>query len=214
MNSPIEPPNQPFFIVPADVNFIERWIEPAAQKIQRFVGLDCFFWGTIAFWISLIFAVVNILLFSVTIAVSLHTGKFSNVLLGGLCLWVLITLRKHTWHNLTCHDCGIRAQRKLAYEMLVDGYKNPFLFQPRNLLLTALLMILITITEIGFPWQTILVIALFKAPFVAGYIGQALCSCTPLPPGKSKLRQAWEAGKLWLASATAPATPMPEPNGA
>lgn len=116
-------------------------------------------------------------------------------------------------HAVGLHALRVSFAKQIAYEHLLSGAKNPLLIGHRVFFYLTAIFTPFVIGCMSNPWPVLALNLAFYGTFLSGYIGQALCSCTPLPPGKSKLRQALDAGRVWLESITAPDHPMPEPVG-
>ena len=205
--------NIPNFRLPADFFFIDKVLEPLTQKIQKYFGLDCFFWAKICSWFSLVCAGVTLFCIILLFPSCIRSGTLKWSVLLSLLLWVYIIMMEVHWKNLRSNEeeVGINAVKKIAYEAVERGEKNPLIFKPRSLLgstLGLILMILMFELNLGVIWIFIGFIP--KVPFVFGYFTQCLCSCTPLPPKKSVLRSKVEAmQELFVRGFSG--SPEPEP---
>lgn len=111
-------------------------------------------------------------------------------------------------HEMLSEEHGLPLAKKLGYQAVEEGCKNPFLFSPRrHLFVWAVIeFVLLSITLLGSPIMFTLLATIRAAPIIFGYLGSALMACTPLPPQKSKLREGLEKLKEAL-------TPIPEDEG-
>lgn len=177
------------FRLPVDFFFIDKVVEPLTQKIQKYFGLDCFFWAKIYLWICQIFSAVSITFSLLMLLVSL--GRLSP-------FWIFVSLVSSSIQSLIFHyhwiilrsqAIGLPQFKKIAYKAVENGERNPLTLIPRSLLTTAMWFIVVPFFYLASStWWEDLIDCVWKAPFVFGYFAQCLYSCTPLPPKKSVLR--------------------------
>lgn len=206
-------PNEPGewkVLLPPDMRIVEYFFEPKMQFIQKWIGLDCFFFARIAFLIGCLCGVVTTIpIFSLG-SVGFGQGYYGKAL--PLFISAIFT-GAFTIMQWGFMRYGVSFAKQIAYEHLLSGAKNPLLIGHRVFFYLTAIFTPFVIGCMSNPWPVLALNLAFYGTFLSGYIGQALCSCTPLPPGKSKLRQALDAGRVWLESITAPDHPMPEPVG-
>lgn len=199
--------------LPLDFIFIDKTLEPLTQKIQRLIGADCFFWAKISLWISMICGALTILVCTLGIVYIFRfpSNKVEWFLLLPLVIFMHLTLLLVHWHRLFSPEHGLKKLQRSVYQMVARGEKNPLILVRRSLCLAAFWFVLLTVVEFRFPLLWILVVSVMKAPFVIGYMNECFCSCTPLPPQKSKLRSAVEVAKEKVTEAFAGGGGVPEP---
>lgn len=206
------PMQQPTVKIPLDFLFIVKVLDPLTQKIQRWVGLDCFFWSKICFVIAIVTGWIRIGM--IILSGLILPSSISNGVLTTLLFFIHYGLLNWNRHEMLCEKHGLPLGRKLGYEAVEQGCKNPFLLSPRrHLFLWAMIESIFTIIRLilGVPILLILGGALRSAPATFGYLGSALMACTPLPPKKSKLREGFEKLKELL---TPREEGLPAPAGA
>ncbi len=182
-----------FIKIPPDFWLITKVFEPLTQKIQRWIGIDCFFWSKTCFVIAIITGWIRIGM--IILSGLILPSSISNSILTTLFFLIHYCLLKFNRHEMLCEEHGLPLAKKLGYEAVKDGCKNPFLFSPRRyLFLWAMIESFSTIIGLilGVPILLILGAVLRDSPATFGYLGSALMACTPLPPQKSKLREGFE----------------------
>lgn len=202
-----------FLKTPPDFWLITKVLEPLTQKIQRWIGLDCFFWSKWSFVIAIVTGYIrmgDIIISGLTIPSSIGTSLL--VMISLLIHYCIVKLNKH---EMVCEEHGLPLARKLGYEAIEEGCKNPFLFSPRRYLFfwAMVELVFLFILFVVAPLLVALLSTLRAGPIVFGYLGTALMACTPLPPQKSKLREGLEKLKELLTPTPADEG-LPAPAGA
>ncbi len=174
------------FELPADYFVIDRIFNPLTQKIQRLVGLDCFFWARLTLVLAIICEAVIIFLLSMIFSVPL----FSVLMILGTAFMAV----DHVYF-LSSRIRGVKSVRDFVYRELEEGRSNPLILNPRwyskFVFITMVQLIMLFHDGLGM----LVFIIITYAPYQLEYVIQCLCACTPLPPQKSKLRKALDSLK-------------------
>ncbi len=196
--------------LPLDVKFIDGTIEPLTQKLQRLIGVDCFFWAKLSFIVAVIANILLLLLFFFYLILSFSKGSFLDSTEDCIVIIVNVFILLYLLHEWRCKSCGVKATRRRVYEMIESGLKNPLILFPRPLMFLAITFLVLTILDLSqMSYINVLVGFVFKTPFVIGYLATCFKACTPLPPKKSRLGEIADKVKEFFTEPID--SPIPEP---
>lgn len=198
------------FRLPADFFFIDKVVEPLTQKIQKYFGLDCFFWSKICLWICQICGAVSIVFALLLAFVSLANMNPFWLLISLVTILMQSQLFLCHYIILASQTLGLAQFKRIAYRAVENGERNPLLLFPRSLMFAGVTFTILTFLPPTTSWWGILIDCVWKTPFVLGYFAQCLYSCTPIPPKKSVLRAKIEAAQELFARGFGD-DPEPEP---
>ena len=173
------------FELPLDYFVIDRILNPLTQKIQKLVGLDCFFWARLALVLAIICEAVTLFFMSMI----LFQATFFSLLMA----FSTIAMMTSHFHFLFCRIHGVESVRDFVYAELEKGRFNPLILNPRwysRFVFNTMFQLIILFHD-GLGMLVFIIIAF--APYQLEYVIQCLCACTPLPPQKSKLRKALDS---------------------
>ncbi len=192
-------------ITPADFALIDKFVEPVTQKIQKYFGIDCFFWSGVCFVLAGLSSIVSIFIWSVELSDSPVKMLFM--------IWLdyqFILLSHHL--VLSNDEFNLANIKKGVYLKLAEGHRNQLIWCHRPLFpLSMYLTITIVWKACEYTSTDTIMTSIVKLPFIFGYAGSCFIACTPLPPNKSKAREALEKLKERAASL---GVPLPEPQPA
>jgi hypothetical protein len=162
-----------------EISLVECVFERICQWIQKWVGLDCFFWAKV-------FSVTGVCMTSVLLWMAVLDQYTIMVFLWGISLVA----------NILDVVIYIPEAKSTCYSDLRQSRKNKLLViesavRTRALLVSLLVVSLISPVVIGKFGNGLIVSSLLVAInyFSAFYLSPALQACTPLHPGHSKLRR-------------------------
>jgi hypothetical protein len=160
-----------------EISLVERVFERFSQWTQKWVGLDCFFWAKV---------ITIMALMATTTLVCISIMEKSIIM--PIC-WMIVFAGDFLTLTHT-----IPQTKEVCYAGLVKGLRSPFLItlseqrlkMMRLTLLLAPILMMSMATALS-KWLPLSM--MFIATCGTNYPQLAFVSCTPLPPGKSKLRK-------------------------
>lgn len=172
-------------------------LDKTCQKIQRNIGLDCFFFAKLFMWIALIYSILSPF---IRYYIDFHVRDSAL----GFVTWLLVTpITSGIFTLITSMLCLVRLFGKInsiaeieksVKTRIEQGLKNSRFFQIRPgylisigfFTMTIVTLIIFSIFPAGKNQLTCTSIYGLKS-FYPYYIAMAFCACNPLPPKKSKL---------------------------
>ena len=196
--------------LPPDGKFVYRIIEPLTQKLQRLIGVDCFFWATLSFTVALIANTLTLLIFFFYLVSSCSKGFTMSSIEDFFVIVVYIFLRLYLQHEWKCEIHGVKTTKKRVYEMIELGLKNPLILFRRPLMSIAIAFLAFAVLDLIHSSPISLLVGfVFESPFIIGYLATCFKACTPLPPRRSKLGEATDKVKKFFTEPII--SPIPEP---
>ncbi len=183
----------------------EKWIishilEPATHWTQRNFGFTCFTWANLLMTIATILYWLSACKISTKPLTSINIA--SMVLIFGFLWWSV--------YRLTSTRKGLRTIEKQAKRSIAQGCMNPYINSVRfsygiSIAECAYRFGGFTFNDVRGPWL------MFTIPTWTYWLALGCAACTPLPPGPSKLRKAFDKMVSHLKSLSGAGEPVHQP---
>lgn len=160
-----------------EISLIERAFERFSQWTQKWVGMDCFSWAKVI-------TIMALLASATLVCISIMEKSIIMPI-----LWMIVFAGDA--RNLAS---TIPEAKATCYAGLMKGLRSPFLItlskqRLRMMRLTLLTVPILTMGITTAPNKLLSLSMMFIVTCATNYPQLAFMSCTPLPPGKSKLRK-------------------------